>query len=332
MEKYLQENEWNSIAKFLAKETDIEEEGKLKVWIKSDPQNQEEFEAIRKTWEKCKDVERKIDLDENFAKIKEKIAQKQQSPYLSLHEPKGLRIHRNTMIRIAAAVVLLLGIWFLLRQHSSDEKLLSFSTDEQKSVFNLPDGSTVHLNKFSKIEYPPVFGNKNRNVKLSGEAWFEVKADKNSPFMIEASQGKIQVLGTSFEVMAYPDSSNIQVVVASGLVELKNILEQIVLLDPGMRGTIDKKNNSINKSVNKDLNYLFWRTGKLVFKDTPLSEVVEVLKKNYEVEISFGDATISQLKLTATFDNQSIESIIEVIVNIFSLKSKNSGNVIELWK
>lgn len=215
----------------------------------------------------------------------------------------------------------------------TDNKSVELATSQNIiERFELPDGSFVSLNANSKLYFPSKFENDLREVTIEGEAFFEIKPDKDSPFMINAGKAQIKVLGTSFSVNAYPDNSQVEVVVETGTVELRNKMKDMklienLILNSGEKGSLILLNNTLEKTTNQDPNFLSWKTRILVFKSSKLKTVFENLRKAYHVEIKVNDPLIEELLLTAQFNDYSLEFIFDIIENTFNIDiQENSGN------
>jgi ferric-dicitrate binding protein FerR (iron transport regulator) len=133
------------------------------------------------------------------------------------------------------------------------------------------------------------------------------------------------VLGTSFNVDAYPDAKLVQVTVETGKVSLNSQAEksgekQEILLNPGEKGTLDWAANSLTKTMNNNPNFMAWKTRNLIFKATALSEVVENLAKVYQVDIRLADSHLNGLLLTAQFNDYPLEFIMKIIESTFDLE------------
>lgn len=235
----------------------------------------------------------------------------------------------NPLFRIAAAVLfaVLLGIsgYEFIQRPSATAELLEISATKQVlNTFMLPDGTLVSLNTDTKINYPRKFGPKTREVTIEGEAFFEVKPNKNKPFIIHAGKAQIKVIGTSFNVSAYPDTQSVEVIVETGKVQVLNKTAETneLILIPGDKGTLVNSSNSLLKTTNQDPNFLAWKTRNLTFKATSLDEVIANLEKVYKVKIRLADPGLNELLLTARFDNYSLDFILKVIESTFRIEAK----------
>jgi len=237
----------------------------------------------------------------------------------------------NPIFRVAAALLfaalLLVSGYEIFYNPSASKNMLEVSASNQiiKS-FILPDGSQVSLNTDTKIKYPKIFTGNTREVSIEGEAFFQVKPNKEKPFIIHAGNAQIKVLGTSFNVNAYPAKKSVEVIVETGKVQIiKNATESNVekelILTPGEKGTLDFSGNSLLKTTNQNPNFLSWKTRNLVFKATSLSEVIENLEKVYKVQIALADPKLSKLLLTAQFKDYPLDFILKVIETTFELEA-----------
>ena len=150
-----------------------------------------------------------------------------------------------------------------------------------------------------------------RKVRLTGEAYFDVKRDTRHPFVIIAENAQVKVLGTSFNVMAHKKSKEIEVYVEKGSVQLsqRNNLQNKVVIEPGYIGMLNK-NDRVRKIKNEDVNYMAWKTHRLVFKETQLSEVVRTLNRMYDVKISVAGKDVADLKYFSSFSAGGLENSI----------------------
>jgi transmembrane sensor len=256
-----------------------------------------------------------------------------------------LRIHRNSksrqtkigslfsnpIFRVAAALIfaalLLVSGYEIFYNPSAGKNMMEVSASNQiLKSFILPDGSQVSLNTNTKINYPKIFTGNTREVSIEGEAFFQVKPNKEKPFIIHAGNAQIKVLGTSFNVNAYAATKSVEVIVETGKVQIINNatesnVENELILTPGEKGTLVFLGNSLIKTTNQNPNFLAWKTRNLVFKATSLSEVIENLEKVYKVQILLADPKLSMLLLTAQFNDYPLDFILKVIETTFELES-----------
>jgi len=238
----------------------------------------------------------------------------------------------NPLMRVAAAILVavLLSVagYEIVANRSASPKMLEISsTDQIVKSFILPDGTLVSLNSNTQLKYPKKFGKETREVSIEGEAFFEVKPNKNKPFIIHAGNAQIKVLGTSFNVSAYPRAKLIEVIVETGKVQVLNNLTEPkltneLILNPGDKGTLVFSSNALLKTTNQDPNFMAWKTHNLIFRATSLSEVIGNLEKVYKVNIRLDNPKLNGLLLTAHFNDYPLEFILKVIETTFQMETQ----------
>ena len=181
----------------------------------------------------------------------------------------------------------------------------------------LSDGTHVYLNCGSSLRYPIAFiRGASRKVFLKGEAYFDVAEDKKRPFVVNANEIDIQVLGTKFNVSNYPEDANINTVLVEGAVELLrtskgNASLESVILEPGHKAEWHKKSNEVSLSSVDTSLYIAWMKGKLVFRNTSFRQIREALQRHYNVVIHNKNIKLEEQLYDATFDIETIDQVLE---------------------
>lgn len=228
------------------------------------------------------------------------------------------------LTRIAAVLFIPLALasgWLFYKQYSqsgSGELAMQEITSPAgiRSQVVLPDGSKVWLNAESILKFPVPFQKNIRNVNLKGEAFFEVTKNEKKPFVVQSGDVKVKVLGTRFDCKAFEEDKTIEVILEEGKVALNsstNNEDREAILKPGDHAVIEKTTGEL-KISNEDIGkYIAWHQGKLVFANTPMSEVAQMLERWYGIEIVIKDKNILDYRFTTTFDNESIFNVIELL-------------------
>lgn len=260
--------------------------------------------------------------DSAWEKVENRIQNQREKESRKIRPFYSLPLFRMAAAVLVATAVLFAGLRWA-RNISEQSKMLEISsTDQVLKTFTLPDGTVVSLNSDTKIKYPQRFGRNTREVSIEGEAFFEVKPNKHKPFIIHAGNAEIKVLGTSFNVNAYPQTKQVEVIVETGKVQVvnKNTQTNELILDPGDKGTLIYSSNSLLKTTNQDPNFLAWKTHNLIFKATSLGEVIQTLEKVYKVNIHLADQRLGSLLLSAQFNDDSLDFIMKVIGTTFQIE------------
>ena len=311
------------IVKQLSGQATQEELRHIEAWLNQDPKNQKIYDELKKTWINVGQMDDvlEIDLEEEWRKqnLISSISGKEDN-----EKDKKLVFWRLSKIAAvflvllaAAATLYLIGPYF-----SPMEKI---SSETIKTV-DLPDGSVVTLNTNSTLKYPAKFGNHSRNISLQGEAFLEIRSIPDLPFIITAGKTRIEVLGTSFNVKAYEKNREISVVVSSGKVAFypSENPEDRVILESGNTGIFIKAEERLVKRNMTDPNFMAWKTKKVVFEDETLSYVAKTLEEVYHTSIKFNNPTLKSCRITASFDQQSLNSVMKVIGETLEIEIKGS--------
>lgn len=257
-------------------------------------------------------------------------------------EPKVIQIESNRlpwqviMIRAsliaAIALVLLIPIWVGYRYFTTSEVIRLSASNEILEAL-LPDGSMISLNAYSSLTYTEDYGKTNRDVFLNGEGYFEVNRDSLLPFMISCGNSRLEVLGTSFYAHAEQDAGDMGVVLVDGSVavyfdEARSTGKTII---PGEKAELIQSNQRIIVSPNEDPNFLAWKTYHLIFLDDRLDMIIKTLNKVYQANISLANETLTSCRLTASFNQQSLESVLSVIQVTMDLQAETTSSGIILY-
>jgi ferric-dicitrate binding protein FerR (iron transport regulator) len=249
-----------------------------------------------------------LDLDDDFAKIEARLTEAQNK------DAKVVPMRsRKIWISIAAAVVLLLAAAPFLweRLAPSEAPMQTFATaDSPSEQVILSDGTRVWLNKNTEFSYYSSPNPKVRRVKLKGEAFFDVRENAESPFVVETPDGEVTVLGTTFSVRSVATENDFSVHVASGRVEMTpSATDEKLILTENESGVFQKKEGLLRKEINMALNELAWHTGRISFDGTLLPEALKTLADLYEVEISLENPDLEDCPLNANFHMKGIHSV-----------------------
>ena len=185
----------------------------------------------------------------------------------------------------------------------------------QISRIVLSDGSVVWLNAESKLVYPARFDGKKRNVQLTGEGYFEVKADPEHPFFVSTPDSiKVMAHGTEFNVDAYPEEGKVKMTLVEGKVDICNEEgRRLMKLSPGFQVEYDKEKKTLSSlRVNLDA-VTGWTEGKMIFRDATIADVVKRLSRHYNVDINLHCDAPDKYRFRATFSHESISQVLDYL-------------------
>ncbi len=299
--------------------------------IKEDSENEELYRKAKTTWALMSSAQKMPDyeIEKSYKRLNARISAKH-----------GFQKILSTYVRYAAAVVLLVSfsaiVFYLGRQDNhnlvSELKYTSVVADKgQISKVILPDSSIVWINSGTTLTYDNNFSQNNRNLSLKGQAFFEVRKNKHLPLIVTSGDLQVKVLGTRFDVKAYPDDDEIKVTLESGKVELLNAKDKSFAyrMIPGQMASYDLQSSKVKKKTVVTQNYSGWKTGNLIFIDTPMAEVIKSLKRKFDIEIEVGNTSVYRSVFNANFKNESMKEILDYIrfschVNYTIVPEKNS--------
>ena len=231
---------------------------------------------------------------------------------------RNRRLYLTRTFAAAAAVVLLcLSVWtaYLYMQPAT---IQTVSTLAETRTVHLPDGTSVTLNHYSSLSYPERFKSDNREVELSGEAYFEVSKDPKHPFIVQTETIDVQVLGTHFNVDAYPDNPDVKTTLLTGSVAVSNKNNSVrMVLKPNEAAIYNKVEEKLTRKVLENVeDEISWRQGEFIFDDLPLQEIARELSNSFGATIHIADTALQNYRITARFRNgEDLTTILSVLHN-----------------
>ncbi|MDX9728907.1 MAG: DUF4974 domain-containing protein [Bacteroidales bacterium] len=220
--------------------------------------------------------------------------------------------------RIAAVILipLLAGTGFLLLKDRTGNDGVTpltsiYAPAGSRVSFTLPDGTEGMLNSGSTLTYKMPF-TADRDVSLTGEAWFDVSHDEKHPFTVNAGDLDLTVLGTTFNVSAYPEEGYVEVVLESGkvLVDSDHYTEGMIM-SPSEK--LVYENGRVTRSTTDPSKYSSWTDGKLVFRSDSMSEVARRIERWYNVRVEIMDDDLEKYSFRATFEDDPLEEVLKFL-------------------
>ena len=314
------------IRRYMNNKCTPEEIERVENWL-ADPENRADADQVmRSQWESSGAIGSESEPDPYLllGRIHESIHIKQGNVSESKRRPR----HAYQWLKVAAVIVLPIlftGLYYNFKRSVKTTTPVALSMVEnepgQRSRVRLPDGSVVWLNAESKLQFPEKFENHSREVLLEGEAFFEVIKDPDLPFIVKTGTIDVTVLGTSFNVNAFPESNLVETTLVTGKVALKkaNSNEDFLMLEPNQKASYSKEIQSFTiRDVDPVLS-TSWKDGRLIFRDTPFHEVIKKLERWYGVEITWSN-NLEDDNMTFTVQEESLERILDLMSTLIPIQ------------
>lgn len=284
--------------------TDDQEIKEVVDWIESDEANRREYNRIKNLW---------AYLD--FKSFDE----------MAGHKDKKSRIrhlYTSGILKYAAIIILaFLAGGYLVNSFQGSLFSEELAYHEiivprgESAELVLADQTRVWLNSGAKLKYPTRFGEEQRDVELTGEAYFDVQRNEQKPFFVNASDVRVNVLGTSFNVEAFRDGQTVNVTLVEGKVNLENQDGELLSeLKPTERASYNIQNKEVHvKNVDTKL-YTSWKEGIIYFKNERLGTIARQLEQWYNLEIVFEESSLKEQKYTGTIlKNKPVDQILNIL-------------------
>lgn len=286
-------NIWSSISSALEGNPSEEEKRQVEDWTNKEERNLQFFDRLKNT--------------SFHPEIEEKAAGVQDLIYIKTRE-KINRVQLKRQLHLwqfvaAASITLLLivsGLSFLQTESTTQPMYVDLKSPVGSTTsMTLSDGTIVQLNAGSTLSYPLLFKGKERTVSLTGEAYFEVAKDTKHPFIVEANQMKIQVLGTHFNVKSYEEDNRLVTTLMEGSVRVEvdhpgYSSAKSIILKPNQQIVFDKNTHETSVfNVNADL-YASWKDGECFFESEKLKDIIKILERQFGIPISIADAGLEE--------------------------------------
>lgn len=327
------------VIKDLAGEISPQEGQELQHIVSEDTVFASQYEMFRMYW--AQNTHDYIDGRQLFENVQSRINELEKEAGISEMEPviqpvtKVRRLGWVSAVAASAALLISAGAWFFYTSHRSDMVAKSTAKGE-KSTFIMEDGTRVTLNADSKLEYAKTFPEKNREVYLTGEAFFDVHQDANKPFIIHTANMNIKVLGTAFNIKSYPNEASTEATLLRGAIEVTvpdNPSERIVL-KPSQKLIVHNKESQDTartksvavKNVYPALTTLTyfqqrdtmimetsWLQNKLVFQDEDFESLAKRMERWYNISIRFSRTDSRQLRFTGILEGETIAEALRAL-------------------
>lgn len=327
---------WKLIIAHLSDETEEPAASLVKEWLAKDPLHQQELDQARWIWMATAEMPADEEWKESFAVIKASIS----GPSVPAFAPAIVEKKHFPWMAVAA-VVAGLAMFIALYQYKTSTPVVQKESTvwiTKKAAAGkvlaivLPDSSEIWLNSGSSLSFPKnMKESATRNVRLNGEAFFKVRTDPAHPFIVRSQQIKTTVLGTSFNINAWPERKA-EVTVMTGKVavslEAAGKNAALVYLLPNQKAIYSQLKNQLSmERVAEAGEANAWMDGHMVFNQMPVESVFEIMERKYKVDIQTSQ-TFKGCKLTARFGNISLEEVMATLEITLGIRYTIKGQTV----
>lgn len=336
---------WNQLAAWFAGELPPDAAAQLDAWVRAEPARADEVARLRALWQASATAAPAWDAESALAAVRQKARDRGLLP--SLHgrrrvsgEHRSFHLPSSSwwMTGAAAAVVALTmgGLWYFSDHFvppvTQPEQMAELVTPRgQRAELTLPDGSHVLLGPSSRLRYSASAFQTQRDLHLEGEAFFDVVHNDTRPMRVFSARGVTEDLGTAFAVSDHREGA-LRVVVTQGSVLLRTapVLGAATRADSVVLGARDLgqlgSNGRLTARRNIDVDsYLAWRDGRLIFRGTPLREVLFRLSTWYDIDVELGDSALGERPFTASFQHESTDQVMRVLSVALGVRYERRG-------
>lgn len=319
---------WEAIGAYLNDRSDKKSEAIIKTWLKESPENIQLFKEIvdTKFLTEKKQAVYQPDAEKLWGELMTRI-----QPTRKKSKTVVLQYLKYTAIAAAVVLAFTIGKFWNPAVQISEEGIASADyatviTDAgQRSHMMLPDGTGVWLNSDSELKYESGFNDKNREVYIKGECYFEVAKNPKRPFIVHANDLQVKVYGTHFNVKESIKQKQSEVTLVEGKVEVLSPDNQsLSYLAPGEKLTMQGNKYSVKSAQNTDA-LIAWTRGILTFEDMPFEEVVDYLESWFGVAIHLDQALHDNHQYTFKVKTESLREVLELISVITPIQYKIDG-------
>ncbi|SDE01840.1 FecR family protein [Pedobacter soli] len=310
----------------------------LLIWVESSQQNQQLFRETLQAFEAADQfLNKPAHQQQSWTSIQQHLAK---NTTVQTAVIKKISYGRYISIAAAAIVILMLPVIYLTLNRTKPVVAVTYheiyNPKGQKRLVAMPDGSNIYLNGDSKIRYAQNFNTGKRLVYLQGEAFFDVQHRDKQPFVVYTGKVSTTVLGTSFNINAYQSAKTISITVQSGkvgvIVKHNDKAEAVKFLLPNEQLNIIKENGAATKTTVNAAEFDSWREYKLFFYNKPLSEIAEIVAREYDVKVVIKSEALNAMKLTAKFNKSTVNQVMEVIARLSGAKYKIYENKVIIYE
>ena len=341
---------WATLVRFSRTPLASEDAAELERWLADDPMRRDMVRAVQRLASMAREGQRSKRSLEAWARVGSRLPEvdvlpvvpRATAPQLAFNARRAPSRTRRYVIAaaLAASIVLVVMQRAQIAQLYSSwftpvvpMREIATRVGERVTV-KLEDGSTVVVGPMSKLRYGKLVGEPERSLQLEGEAFFTVAADAAHPFRVLAKYATVQVVGTAFDVRAYPSDTVVQVTTAHGKVALRSRASSIdgggALVERGQRGTVDTSGYVrvvSGADVDREIG---WTRGQLSYQLVPLQALLSDLGRWYDVDFALANPALANVRVTITFDSATADDAVSQLATLLDVPSARHGRIVTL--
>lgn len=280
------------------------------------------------------DVRKAIEAEQTTTTLAgQQLIDRVKAKVLAEIEPQVILIQRKERSRVwlaAASVIVIMmvaGVWVLNTKGyfaglTSQQEAANPIVYKNKQVINLPDGTKVVLNANSELRLERSFGTDDRQVSLIGEASFDVTHNAAKPFIVHTGKVSTKVLGTAFNINAWPDQRQVTVTVVRGLVQVGDDQQHVYdKISPNEQITVDVASSEFVKKNTDAEKALAWQSNFLILHDVTMEEAAKIIGEKFDVQIALENEALKNCRLDATFLNdEALSEVLTLVGEALNIK------------
>lgn len=340
---------------YFAGECSEEEAAEIKAWINADPVRRQRVRQLFRAWEAARHQSSEgRDVEEMWNNLERRLGfssrkrvegtrrqtdEARRGSRSGYRYPSSRRFYRSTTFATALVVALVALAWVLTERpdftgEGSNMRKIETGPSQRAKV-ELEGGTRVTLHAESELAIPSDFRDDSRVVSLKGQAFLEVVPDEDMPFSVRADGAVMEVLGTRFNIGAYPNDDSVRVAVAEGEVAVepdRNATGNRVRVTERQMASVSKKTSTVVHREEINLSkYVAWVKGQLVFEDAAFPEVVRRLRHWYGVDVELVGNSNAVDRLNATFDEEPLGEVLPIIAETLNLQYEKKKETVKFF-
>jgi len=343
---------WSTLVRFSRTPLASEDAAELERWLADDPMRRDMVRAVQRLASMAREGQQSTRSLEAWARVSSRLPDVDAFPVAPRATPPQPAFHRrggsSRLRRYVIAAALAASIVAVVVQRAQITQLFSgwltpavpmheiATRVGERVTVKLEDGSTVVVGPMSRLRYGKLVGEPERSLQLEGEAFFTVAADSAHPFRVLAKYATVQVVGTAFDVRAYPSDTVVQVTTARGKVALRSRAAHDVgggaLVERGQRGTVDTSGYVRVVSGADVERETGWTQGQLSYQLVPLDALLKDLGRWYDVDFALANPALANVRVTITFDSATVDDAVSQLATLLDVPSARHGRVVTLGR